>query len=211
MIATRQRPKRLRACIQSINETKEGEVEVLTYVDDDDDSYESWTIKGPRFERAKMFKALIGKAQFDFFYMVGDDTVFKTKGWDVKMREAIPEDQIGVVFGMDGWKNVPGHLMFTRKLYELTGAFPDEFEHFGPDTYLSDVAQGVGRLIHLRDVLIEHHHHRNGKAENDDTYSHPRQSMMNQRDERRLVQFRSGRMNEDIKKLKEAIEHFRSA
>jgi hypothetical protein len=206
LIATRKRPKRLKTCIQSLLENKEGEVEVLTYVDDDDDSYESWTVKGPRFERAKMFRALVPHAKYDFLYMLGDDTVCKTKGWDRKMIEAFPPDRIAVVFGMDGWKNVPGHLMFHRKLYELTGAFPEEFEHFGPDTYLSDVAKGVNRLVHLKDVLIEHHHHRNGKAENDETYSHPRDSMMNQRDKERLESFRKSRMPKDIEILKAEIE-----
>src|SRR6476469_993301 len=121
LIATRKRPKRLKACIQSLLENKEGEVEVLTYVDSDDDSYTEWTVKGPRCERAKMFKSLASHAKYDFFYMLGDDAICKTKGWDTKMISAFPEDRIAVVFGMDGWKNVPGHLMFHRKLFELTG------------------------------------------------------------------------------------------
>lgn len=159
-----------------------------------------------------MFKALIGVAKYDFFYMVGDDTLSRTKGWDTKMVSAFPEDKIAVVFGMDGWKNVPGHLMFHRKLYELTGVFPDEFEHFGPDTYLSDVARGVDRLIQLRDVMLEHCHHRNGKAENDSTYSHPRDSMMNQRDKKRLDEYRKSRIPQDIEILKAEIErHSRGA
>lgn len=210
LIPTRGRPKRLEQCIGSIKKTAAGEVEALTYVDDDDDSYTEWGIKGPRVERAKMFKALIEKARHPWLMICGDDVIFETKGWDLEMIKPIPEDRIGIVFGIDGWKNTPGHLLFHRRFYELTGCFPDEFEHFGIDTYMSDVMRGVERFFQVQ-VMLRHMHHRNGKAEIDDTYMHPRQTGMSKRDEERLKGFRKSRMPKDIEILKAEIERFRNA
>lgn len=209
LIPTRKRPKRLDECVGSIKKNAKGPVEVLTYVDDDDDSYKEWTVKGPRFERAKMFRSLMGHAQYPFLMICGDDTRFETHGWDEIMSAKIPPDGIGLVFGFDGWKNVAGHFLLTKRFIELTGGFPDEFEHFGIDTYISDVMRGVERFFQV-DVMIRHLHHRNGLAEQDDTYRHPRDSMMNQRDRDRLGHFRKHRMQKDIDILKAEIERFSS-
>lgn len=208
LVPTKKRPKRLEQLISSIQKTAKG-VEVLTYVDEDDDSYSEWTVKGPSFERARMFRALFEKASNDYLMICGDDVVFETPDWNEKMAQAIPEDGIGAVFGFDGWKNVPGHLLFHRRFVDLTGAFPDDFEHFGIDTYISDVMRGVERLFQVN-VMCRHLHHRNGKAENDETYSHTRTSGMSDRDRVRLEKHRKGRMKEDIRTLKAEIERFSS-
>jgi hypothetical protein len=215
LIPSRQRPKRLTATIESINKTKVGEVEVLTYVDDDDpekDKYQSPSILGPRINLSAAHYALEKIAKNYYLLMAADDIIFKTKGWDEKMKNAMPEDGIGVVFTNDGWKNSPNHCLYTKRLSELVGCiYPLEFEHFGMDTYFTDCMKGVGRFIHLPEILIEHHHFRNGKADQDDTYRYPRDNMANQRDTQRLNEFRKSRMPRDVAILKAEIERFRSA
>lgn len=211
LIPTRQRPKRLELTIESIKKTAKGPFEVLTWVDDDDESYSSWTIKGSRATtRSRMLKALIEKAQYPYLMNASDDVIYETEGWDEIMAKAIPDDRIAVVFGVDGWKNVPGHLFFHRRFYELTGCFPDDFEHFGIDTYVADVMRQIERLIQVQ-VMCRHMHFRNNKAESDETYTHTRTSGMSDRDRERLERHRKGYMKQDIQTLKAEIERFRNA
>jgi glycosyltransferase involved in cell wall biosynthesis len=208
LIPTRGRPHRLRELVESVDKTRYGDVEILTYVDDDDPSdYPIVTIRGKRIERARQFKALIPKATFDYLMICGDDCVFETEGWDRIMVSAFPRDDVALIYGNDGWKNVAGHGMFHRKLYDLTGVCPDEFEHFGPDTYLAEIFGSLKRLIQVP-VMVKHKHFRNGKAERDETYDHPRKTGMHLRDSERLKSFRSTRMKDDIEILRAEIERF---
>ena len=214
LIPTRRRPARLTATIRSIEKTKAGEVEVLTYVDDDDperDKYQTPSIIGPRINLPAAHFALEKIAKHRFLLLGADDIIFRTPGWDLKMKEAMPADGIGCVFTNDGWKNSPNHCLYTKRLTELGCGFKTEFEHFGMDTYFSDLMQGVGRFIHRSDVLIEHHHFRNGRAERDLTYDEPRSCMANQRDEKRLHALRKSHMPREIEILKAEIERFRSS
>lgn len=215
LIPSRGRPKRLFQTIESIQGTASEEVEILTYIDDDDPQLPEYfkehiipRIQGPRLSLSQSLKALEKRAKHYFLMLGSDDIIFKTHGWDRKMKSVIPRDGIGVVFSNDGWKNAPNHLLYTKRLVELTGVFPAEFEHFGPDTYVTDCMRSVDRLFHVQDVLIEHNHFRNGKVEKDETYAYPRDNMCNQRDKQRLEEFRKTRMPKDIAVLKAEIERF---
>lgn len=156
----------------------------------------------------KRLRILASKAKHDFFYLVGDDANFITPGWDVKLRNAIHPDGIGIVFGMDGWKNSPGHCMFTRKMSELVDVFPEEFIHYGLDTFLADVSRGVDRFHRIDSVLIEHLHYRNGKAEQDETYQRNRDGAAKQTDPHTLTRLRK-KLPEMIDILRKEIERFR--
>jgi hypothetical protein len=214
LIPSRGRPQRLTATIESINKTKVGEVEVLTYRDDDDPELDAYllnhvpTILGPRINLPAAHNALEKLAKHYYCLLGSDDIIFKTHGWDEKMKAAMPADGIGAVFTADGWKNAANHCLYTKKLSEITGVYPLEFEHFGMDTYFTDCMQAVGRFIYVGDVVIEHHHFRNGKAEQDATYRHPREGLANQRDTALLKRFRKTRMPEHIQKLKDYINAF---
>lgn len=207
LMQTRGRLKRFKISLGAIEKTKTGNVEVLTYIDDDDPTdYPIKTIVGPRVGSSKRLNALAEKAQYDHFLLIGDDQIPQTKGWDEEMISLMPADHIGLVHCKDNWKETVSALLIHRRWYELIGICPDGFEHFGPDTYMADVARGVNRLFRTEKAVIEHHHYRNGKAEKDETYDYPRHSGMSHRDEGRLVILRQNRMGEDIQSLKGEIE-----
>jgi hypothetical protein len=206
LIPTRSRPKRFKTAVDSLLQTKTGEVEVLSYVDFDDPDvgdYENPTILGPRLTLTSALKRLIEKASFDLMLLGSDDIIFKTQGWDEKMVKAMPKDCIGIVYAHDGGPKNLNHFMFHKKWYSLTGLFPDDFEHFGPDTYVGKVAEGLGRKILVGDVLIEHHHAKNGKAKSDLTYEYPRTSGMVERDTKRLREHEKQRIPAEIELLKQ--------
>lgn len=216
LLSSRSRPKRFKTCVDSARRKASGPIEVVAYLDDDDPelpNYElDWVtpIIGRSANVGKRCRAMAEKAKYDYFYLCGDDAVFITPGWDALLKEKIHPDGIGIVFGLDGWKDSPGHCMFTRKMTSLVDVFPEEFIHFGLDTYLADMANGVKRFERIDSVMIEHHHFRNGKADQDDTYRKHRDGPAKQADPNVLVGLRKKTLGENIEILRKEIERFGS-
>lgn len=197
LIPTRGRPKRFRNTVETLLKTKSGKVEILAYLDEDDNREPYERIKfpelryivGPRIGLAKIIHKLIESALHSHMFLGADDIEFQTFGWDTKMVEAMPEDCIGLVYANDNWKRVCNHFMFHQKWVSLTGFFPDDFEHFGPDGYVMKIAKELKRAIYLPDVVIEHLHWKASKAARDLTYAYPNESGMVDRDLKRQKQY----------------------
>lgn len=179
---TRSRPKRFEEAVNSLLRTSTL-AEVFAYLDDDDPEKDAYGVfervtyfRGPRMRSARAVKFLMTHADTDFMMFAGDDLVFKTPGWDVELMKSIPSDGIGLAFAHDEWKGAAGHYVFHRKWYELTGMFPDVFDHFGPDGYSIKVMETLDRkrIKSLPHLKIAHVHFRNGKAEFDKTYQDSR-------------------------------------
>lgn len=65
-------------------------IEVVVYLDDDDNSYDSWNppsqvkiIKGKRKKLAEYFQ--LEGCTGDIYLMANDDVIFRTVGWDEKV------------------------------------------------------------------------------------------------------------------------------
>ncbi len=174
LIPSRGRPHRFKTAVDSARQTASEKIEVISYFDDDDpmlSEYPEYHIVGRRVRTAKAILTMLQDVTTPYAMLGADDIVFRTPGWDVKMLSYMPADDLGVVYGMDGWKNSMNHFLFSMKWHRLVGVFPDGmFDHFGPDTWVSDIAKECGRLFQAKEVLIEHHHTRNNKAPDDATY-----------------------------------------
>lgn len=193
--------------------TKKGKVEVVAYLDDDDQELKKYDairidgvryVIGPRRGLAKIIHHLIELSLYSYMLLGADDIEFITPGWDEKMVSAMPEDCIGAVYCEDNWKQTLNHFMFHQKWVSLTGLFPDDFEHFGPDGYVAKVVDAFGRRIFLPTVVIEHHHMKNNKAKPDGTYLEARNGGIVERDQKRLNDYQS-RIDRDIAVLKEYL------
>lgn len=157
-----------------------GNVEVVYYVDDDDDSYNGLNlynttrVSGQRVVLSEMWNATADAARGDIFMHCGDDIIFRTEGWDDVVREAFDahEDKILFVFGDDGSsesnKNDFGtHGFVHRNWVEAVGYFvPPYFVSDYNDTFLNEIGRKVGRH-HSIPILTEHMHYSLGKMEID--------------------------------------------
>lgn len=173
LVPSRGRPHRFAEALRTARELASEKIEVISYFDDDDPSladYPEYHIVGRRVGTAKAILAMLEQVETPFAMLGSDDIVFRTQDWDRKMLSAIPADGYGVVHAEDGWKRAMNHFIFPMAWHRLVGLFPDKFYHFGPDTWVCDVAKRVGRLFFVPDVMIEHCHHRNRKALPDATY-----------------------------------------
>ena len=173
LMPSRGRPDLCKKAIQSAQDTAEGELEFLVYVDEDDPTRDQYKnpIIGPRISAGASILALSRLAKGDMLMFGCDDFTWETKGWDRIFRERMPAHGLAVLYYMDR----PGaakaiNPVFTRKWMEVTGLFPGYFKHFGPDTWVIDTARKAGVLIPVNDVLIRHN-----KVQ-DDTYRASRTS-----------------------------------
>ncbi len=161
------------------------EVEVIAYVDDDDDldayrwavAPRSWGVPiaitltvGPRCTLSDAWNRAAEKATGDVLMLCADDLAFRTPGWDAMVLDAFDAypDRIALVYGRDGVSDRPTHPFIHRRWYEAVGRmttpdFPADYA----DTWLADVADLVGRHHFLPDLLIEHMHYSVGKSERD--------------------------------------------
>ncbi len=125
-----------------------------------------------------IYNALAGKAMGDILMATADDVLFRTQGWDTKVRAVAARFPDGLFIAApnngDGKRRV-NHWFTGWQWIRLFGwMVPPHFEHFCPDEWVQEVAAASNRLVYMDDVLIEHMHKKYGKSPNDDTYQRKR-------------------------------------
>ena len=114
-------------------------------------------------------------AHCTIFMHCADDLIFRTQGWDDAVRaafDAVP-DRIAFVHGDDGhWGGTLGtHGFLHHRWVEAVGYFlPPYFSCDYNDTWLTEVADAIGRHVYLPDVLVEHMHPAFSKGPWDQTH-----------------------------------------
>lgn len=174
LMPSRGRPKWFRECVESILDLAEEPVEILAYVDTDDEVLEEYAeldgvlkhtnvVYGPQQWYVPANKILLPHARGEWIFFCSDDHLVKTKGWDVRLKAHLP-DGMGVVYPKDHPERPSSTTpITTKKWLDLCGPWPTRFQrHFGLDTWLVDIARRAGRLRWAEDVLILHKKKRYG-------------------------------------------------
>lgn len=219
LLPTRGRLNNMRRLTTSVLDTADNpeDIEFIVYVDDDDNSYDTWhypkNVKLYQVERqtlALYYNAAYEKATGPIYMLGSDDVIFHTKGWDTKVQNAFDQysDKILLVYGDDGDPNKEkrfGTLPFIHKNWvEAVGRFlPPYFSGDFVDTWLNEMADGVGRKVMI-DIFTEHMHPAFGKAPDDPTYAekwtkHFRDDMPG------VYASKADERQSDIEKLKKAM------
>lgn len=183
IVPSRYRPDRLNDMWQSALATADdpGGLELVARLDDDDPSaYPELPgnvtyIRGPQLLMSCLWNDAQAHASGDLFWHGGDDNLFRTPGWDTAVREAAGRYPDGIVFvhGRDGGQDerLGTHGFLTREWGRASGWFlPPYFPSDYNDTWLTEVADRIGRRVYLPDVLIEHMHPSWGKGPEDRTH-----------------------------------------
>lgn len=158
-------------------------VEIVVYIDDDDDTYDELLessglkdvvtpVRGPRITLSKMWNRCAEHARGEIFGHMGDDIVFRTYAWDELVTNVFAEydDRIVFVHGRDGIQDggLGTHGFLHRTWVEAVGYFvPPYFSSDYNDTWLTEVADMIGRRRYVPELFTEHMHHTVGKAEID--------------------------------------------
>lgn len=184
LVPTRGRPDGLQRFVESARGTADDPdlLEVVVYVDDDDESYRDFPIKdihwivGPRIVLSKMWNECWLRAAGPIFGHMGDDIIFRTPHWDTKVRQAFErhEDRIALVHGRDGMhdQNLGTHGFLHRNWTDAVGYFvPPYFSSDYNDTWLNDVADRINRRVFVPEIYTEHMHPACGKGPLDQTHA----------------------------------------
>jgi hypothetical protein len=107
--------------------------------------------------------------------MIGDDMVFETKNWDLRILDEFSEqklhkDKIKMVYCNDKrhGRKISVNAFVHRKYMEINGYFMrEEFMVDYIDIWLQHVFLALNRLFYLNDVIIEHLHWSFGKDKKD--------------------------------------------
>ena len=186
LVPSRGRPVELmRMAISALKTaTHARRVEVIVRLDEDDaTNYQPRIhsghgvryIEGPRALLSDCWNECYHEAKGEILMHAGDDVEFKTPGWDVMVRNQFAQipDRIGLVFGDDLSTNFPDlatHGFLHLRWVEAVGYFlPPLFSCDWNDVWISEVAQKIGRLFPLPDMVIEHQHWSFDKRGKDDT------------------------------------------
>ena len=232
IVPTRNRPQNVRRLIQSVLDTSDniGDIEFCFFVDEDDvdtvpvlsEMAEKMIIKATQGEAMKdiptsksfMHNALLKDAVGPIIHQGADDIVYKTPGWDTKVKEAFDkfEDKIALVYAPDGFQggDVPicTHGFFHRNWIDLVGYINPPYFHIAyGDTWVTEVAEAIGRRVYLEDVIIEHIHPAAQKAQWDATYTDHLKRPIN--DEKHIYEGLKHQRKEEIEKLKKYIDLFK--
>ena len=188
LVPTRGRPDWVKRFLDSALENAGGEFEAVFYVDSDDESLERYEavlndhdvptklIIGERIVLSAMWNRCSDLATGDILGHMGDDIVFRSPDWVPVVRKPFDEseDKILFVHGDDGYHNARfgTHGFIHCRWMEAVGYFvPPLYSSDWNDQHLNDLADALGRRIHLPTLYTEHLHYVFGKAPRDATYA----------------------------------------
>ena len=174
--------------------TKPGRVEILSYIDDDDESKFDYLmaqkelqlepavsslknmemICGEPLSTPLMNNILSEKASGDIFVISNDDQIFRDKNWDDEIDKAAAcyPDDIYCIWFNDGryGEKICTFPVLSRRWVDILGYIePPIFEHYNCDLWTWQIAKMLSRLHYIPNVMVEHLHPDTGKSQADVT------------------------------------------
>ena len=113
------------------------------------------------------------KNDYDYFAFMGDDHRPRTKGWDIVFAKVI-DMGADIVYGDDLFqgKNLATAGMISARIVKaFNGMAPDCLQHLYVDNFWMQIGYDLRTLYYCPEVIIEHLHYINGKAEKDELYT----------------------------------------
>jgi len=141
--------------------------------------------------------------QFRYLGSLGDDHVPLTRGWDSRVVEVLRELGTGLCYGNDllQGERLPTACFMTSDIISVLGfAAPPELLHMFSDNFWLALGRSIRRIRYLPEVIIEHRHFINGKAEKDATYAESTAQMS--RDQAAFRFYLSTRFEADAAKVR---------
>jgi hypothetical protein len=182
IIPSRGRPHNIERLKNAMAETCQGQTDLIVGLDEDDPTREQYPddvyyVTRPNLHKVTAWCNALATELCDDYRFIGhfgDDNVPVTPGWDVRIMQALRDDEM-FAFGNDQYPSrIPGtlscHIFMRSEVVRKLGYFgPPEIAHMYVDVawYAWGTACGIA---YLDDVLIPHLHYSSGHAGNDATY-----------------------------------------
>ena len=159
----------------------------------------------------KLWNILVDNSTEEIISMIGDDMVFKTKDWDLKIIDEFksgPRDNIKAVHCNDDCHGakLAVNLFCHRKYAEVMGGFMrEEFKINWVDQWLHQVFSAFDRLTYRGDIMIEHRHWVLGKNVHDKTAERMATADVNKVSDKLWYYLKDERVK-DVEKLSEYLK-----
>ncbi len=218
---SRMRPKILTEMLESYYKTKSPDTDIIIYVAEDDPCLFEYrklpaTVNiGRRRHLAEaynyLFKLFSG---YDYYAPINDDHYFITQRWDQKLIEIIETQGRGwglaaaedSLTNWSVWQH-PSGCVISGNIPRTLGYFIwPKIQHMGIDDYFQHLMQGIDRLFHTTEVVIEHRHWINSRRLLDENYKWVYGQEQQQYGWRMIAEYTGTQLTKDIEKLKEAMK-----
>lgn len=126
---------------------------------------------------------------------MGDDHLPRTAGWDDRVLEALDSLSPRVVYGNDLLQgpNLPTAVFLQSRMIRAMGIMaPYSLRHLYIDNFWKHLGEQTGGLVYLEDVVIEHLHPVNGKAQWDERYRAVNAPHVDNTDREAWISYRDG-------------------
>lgn len=156
-------------------------------------------------------QAVKAAKQYRYLGFLGDDHRPRPAdlAWDARIRECLSGGP-GIVYGNDllQSENMPTAVAMTSDIVTTLGWMaPDSLVHLCVDLVWLDWGRGMGRITYLPDMVIEHLHPANGKAELDQGYEEANSPEQVSSDSAAYYEYRDGGgLEADLAKLRALVE-----
>ncbi|MDQ0791987.1 glycosyltransferase family 2 protein [Streptomyces sp. B1I3] len=224
IIPTRGRPQAVMALVRAWHETG-ATADLLFAVDNDDPELDAYKREAAKFMKGGQVRFVFGKRmrlcgtlnqqavkaakRYRYLAFMGDDHRPRTAGWDERIRVCLSGGP-GVVYGNDllMGERMPTAVAMTADIVQTLGYFsPPTLVHLCLDLCWLDWGRGMGRITYLDDMVIEHLHPANGKAELDAGYEEVNSEAMVSADSTAYYDYRdNGGLADDLAKLRKLVE-----
>jgi hypothetical protein len=143
-------------------------------------------------------------SDYDFICFMGDDHLPRTAGWDTKLAESIGSDA-GIAYGNDllQGENLPTAVVMSSVIIRALGFMsPPALKHLFLDNFWLAMGHALGNVNYLPDVIIEHLHYINGKADHDERYAAVNNPEMHNGDQAIFSEYIAEKFAEDVANVK---------
>jgi len=185
LVPTRDNRLSLRDLIQSWRDTTDGYSFLLLGIDDDQallyQDLMNETIKedgiwpifvGERMKLCPKLNYIADIVDTSIVGFVGDDVVFRTKEWEKEIVSWMEENH-GICYCNDllQGENLPNNVFIDKSIIDSMGYMvPPTLKHYYCDNFWKDLGIRLGSIKYFPDIIMEHKHWSNGKAEKDELY-----------------------------------------
>jgi|GEM_PF-761737 len=177
IIPTRGRPAMMRAALDSLKDTTRNieSIEVILVIDSDDKEMSGFTYRGLPFQKVIVSPGLnMGELNMagyevsrgDYIFLLNDDVIAQTKGWDTKVLatlKSFPDDIVMVhVNDMLFRETLCTFPFVSRRFCEMMGGIcPTEYKRYRIDDHIHNIFNllamiGHRRIVYMPEVIFEH-------------------------------------------------------
>lgn len=145
--------------------------------------------------RALNYAAVRYAEVYEAVGFMGDDHLPRTGGWDGRVLDALDSLEPRIVYGNDLLQgpNLPTAVFMQSRMIRTLGIMaPQHMRHLYLDNFWKHLGEQLGGLVYLDDVIIEHLHPVNGKAEWDERYRAVNASEVDRLDREAWISYRDG-------------------